>query len=184
MWPFTTLAPQPGGHAGLFLTSSGFRPACSHTDTLASKAVFSGSQVVLNGHASGSPTIFYQWKSSVTGANTFTNVPNSGNYSSATTEALTINNIGAQNALDYEVVAVNNVGSATTIAPATISVVVVPPGGQWTVNFQLTNDVLNFASTPARAGSLGHFAGHGVLRRRNVLEHAARPCWRVHRRHL
>ncbi len=148
---------------GLFLTSLGSGPLAPTPAALASKAVFSGAQVVMNGHASGSPTITYQWKSSVTGASAFTNVPDSGNYSGATTETLTINNIGGQNALDYEVVAANGVGSATTIVPATITVVAIPAGGQWTVNFQLTNDVLNFGSTPAGAGGLGHYAGHGVL---------------------
>jgi hypothetical protein len=144
----------------LFLTGLGSGPIGVTIPPLTSKSVFSGSQVKLSAAASGSPTITYQWQSSPTGLGTFSNVTNSGNYSGATSSTLTITGVTVTNALDYQVVAANSVGSVTS-SVATLSVTVVPPGGQWTVNFQLTNNTINFATSTTQGG--GRYTGNGVL---------------------
>jgi hypothetical protein len=150
-----------GDVLSLFLTGLGSGPIGVTISPLASKTVFSGSQAQLSASASGSPTITYKWQSSPTGLGTFSNITNSSNYSGATSSTLTINGVTVTNALDYQVIAANAVGSVTSTV-ATLSVTIVPPGGQWTVNFQLTNDTINFATSTTTNGG-GRYTGNGVL---------------------
>ena len=126
---------------------------------ISSQSVYSGAAVTLGGSAGGSQTITYQWQASGTGLNTFTNLANSGNYSGVTSPTLTISNIAAGNALDYQQICHNSAGTVTGNV-ATVSVTVVPPGGLWTVNFELTNNVLNFNTS---SNGLGHYNGPGIL---------------------
>jgi hypothetical protein len=126
---------------------------------ISSASYYSGTTVTLGGPAGGSPVITYQWQASGTGLNTFTNLANSGNYSGATSPTLTIANLAAGNALDYQQICHNSAGSVTGNV-ATITVTTVPPGGLWTVNFELTNNVVNFNTS---TNGLGHYNGPGVL---------------------
>jgi hypothetical protein len=144
----------------LFLTGVGSKILGVSLPPLASRSVFSGSRVQLNASASGSAPITYQWQASGTGLGIFTNLPNSGNYSGVTSGTLTINNVNAANALDYQVIAANVAGSVTS-SISTLSVSVIPPGGLWTVDFQLTNDTINFATSPNSGG--GQYTGLGIL---------------------
>ena len=126
---------------------------------ITSQSVYGGATVTLGGSAGGSQTITYQWQASGTGLNTFTNLANTGNYSGATSPTLTITNITAANALDYQQICRNSAGTVTGNV-ATVSVIAVPSGGLWTVNFELTNNVLNFT---ASTNGLGHYNGPGIL---------------------
>jgi hypothetical protein len=144
----------------LFLTglgSSGIAPV--PPSVLPNKNAFTGSTVQYSGTATGSPTITYQWKSAVHGSGVFTNVPNSGDYSGANTGTLTISSLKTNDARDYEVVAANSIGTNTS-GVGTLTVTVVPPGGQWAVNFQVTNDTISFATSTSGGGQ---YTGNGVL---------------------
>jgi concanavalin A-like lectin/glucanase superfamily protein/PKD domain-containing protein/immunoglobulin I-set domain protein len=126
---------------------------------ITSKSVYSGAQVQLGGAAGGSDPITYRWQAGVTGSGVFTNLVNAGNISGATNATLVISSISTNNAGDYWQICSNSAGSVTGNV-ATVSVTLVPPGGLWTVNFQLTNNVLGFATS---ASGLGQYAGAGVL---------------------
>ncbi len=144
----------------LFQTGFGVTAAIPPSPaTIISQSVYSGAQVTLGNSAGGSQPITYQWQAGTTGSGVFTNVINAGNVSGATLATLTITNIQAANALDYRQICTNSAGSVTGNV-ATVSVTIVPPGGLWTVSFQLTNNVLNFGTS---ASGLGQYAGPGVL---------------------
>jgi hypothetical protein len=151
--------------ATLYATGLGFSGiAPAPPATLPSETVFQGTQVQYVGTAVGIPSVSYQWKASpsqsVTGnPDVFTNVPNSGDYSGANTAILTINNVSTNDALDYEVVAANSIATNTS-GIGTLTVTPVPAGGQWTMNFQLTNDTLSFATSTSGGG---RYTGNGVL---------------------
>lgn len=142
----------------LFLTGLGSGPIPPSLGPLGSKSVYSGAHVQLTDIAGGSPTITYQWQSGEIGSGVFTNIPLSVN-AGAHSPTLDIASAGTANALDYQVIAANSVGSGTS-SVATLTVTVVPPGGLWTVNFQLTNNVLGFATSTS---GLGRYTGRGVL---------------------
>jgi hypothetical protein len=143
----------------IFLTAinSTTAPATAPT-ALPVVSLFAGESFTFNGTAGGTAPIYYQWKSS-TDDSTWTNVPSGQNYSDPTQATLTINDATSNNALYYEVVASNSIATSTS-GPGQITAVTPVPTGQWTVNFQLTNDTLNFA-TSASGG--GQYTGPGVL---------------------
>jgi hypothetical protein len=144
----------------LFQTGFGVMAAIPPSPAaISSKSVYSGAQVTLGGSAGGSQPITYQWQAGATGSGIFTNLINAGNVSGATASTLNISSIQPANALDYRQICVNSAGAVTGNV-ATVSVTLVPPGGLWTVNFQLTNNVLNFATA---TNGLGQYAGPGVL---------------------
>jgi hypothetical protein len=126
---------------------------------ITSKSVFSGEDVQLGGPAGGTDPIAYQWQAGVTGSGVFTNLSNGGGISGATSATLTINPIQPDNAADYRQIVTNSAGSITGNV-ATVSVTPVLPGGLWTVNFQVTNNVLDFSTS---TNGLGLYAGPGVL---------------------
>jgi hypothetical protein len=133
--------------------------------TIASQSVYSGAHVSLGNSAGGSQPISYQWQAATTGSGLFTNLSNSGNVSGVTSPTLNIIGALARNTLDYRQICNNSAGSATGNV-STFTVTVVPSGGLWTVNFQLTNNVLNFSTT---TNGLGQYAGPDVL--------GAGTCW-------
>lgn len=155
-----TKALSQGEILKLFQTGFGVTTAIPPSPAaVTSENVYSGAQVSLGGAAGGSQPISYQWQAGTTGSGVFTNLTNSGNVSGVTSPTLTLANIQAANALDYIEICSNSAGSATS-SVATITVTVVPPGGLWTVNFQLTNNVLNFTTA---TNGLGQYDGPGVL---------------------
>ena len=144
----------------LFQTGFGVTIAIPPTPAeITSASVYSGAQVQLGGAAGGTDPITYQWQAGVSGSGVFNNLVNRGDYSGVTSATLTINSIQPGDAADYRQIAANSAGSVTGNV-ATVSVTPVPVGGLWTVNFQLTNDVLNFATS---ASGLGQYTGPGVL---------------------
>jgi hypothetical protein len=150
---------SPGEILKLFQTGFGVATIAPSPATIVSQSVYSGAHVTLGGAAGGSQPITYQWQSAVTGSGLFSNLSNSGNVSGATSPTLTISGVTAANALDYRQICLNSAGSATG-SVATITVTPVPSGGLWTVDFQMTNNVLGFATS---TNGLGQFAGAGVL---------------------
>ena len=142
----------------IFLASIGSAGApVSPPLILPSPSIFMGESIQLNGTAGGTPPITYQWMSSPDGV-TWTPVPANANYSGVTSATLQINNATLADALEYEVVAKNPI-STNTSGVATVTVTAVPTG-LWTMNFQVTNTTLGFA-TSATGG--GQYDGHGVL---------------------
>jgi len=73
----------------------------------------------------------YQWYARATGSgNPFTPVPNSGQYSGATSQILTIANVNTPNNQDFEVVVTDGAGSVTSSPPTTLTVENLPPTPQ------------------------------------------------------
>jgi hypothetical protein len=97
-----------------------FPPTISASPT--NQTVYAGAAVSMYVNASGNPAPAYQWMAGAVGSNTYTNVPNAGNFSGADTSVLTISNVTPANQLDYIVVVTNVLGSATSIPPATLTV--------------------------------------------------------------
>jgi hypothetical protein len=127
---------------------------------IASKSVYSGAKVQLGSAAGGTGLITYFWQASgFSDGGVFTNLIDGGDISGSTSVTLTITNSQVADAGYYRQVASSSGGSVTGNV-ATVTVEVVPAGGLWTVNFQLTNNVLGFATS---TNGLGHYAGAGVL---------------------
>jgi hypothetical protein len=151
----------------MFLTAidSSTAPATAPS-TLPTTSLFAGATYTFDGTAGGTSPITYQWMSSATGnPGTFTNVPSNQNYTGTQSAQLTINNANANNALYYEVVA-HNIAATSTSGIGQITQVSPIPAGLWTVNFQLTNDTLGFATSESGGGQ---YTGPGVL--------ASGPYW-------
>ncbi len=70
----------------------------------------------------GTPPFSYQWMSGAVGSGVYTDLPNGGNISGATSATLTITNAQLANYLDY-VVRINNAGGVvTSTVPATLAI--------------------------------------------------------------
>lgn len=143
-----------------FLTAAGITalpPSLGPTTVSPSAAtgtgVYSGQNVILSAQASGTPPLTLQWQASPDGV-TWTNVPG------ADSEMAVVNpfNVGT---LNYQLKASNLAGSATN-APVAVVFNALPasPAGLWTVNFQVTNNVLSYAPG---SGGLGYYSGRGIL---------------------
>lgn len=129
-------------------------------NTLPTTSLYAGQSYTFDGTAGGTAPITYQWLSSPTGnSGSFTNVPANQNYTGTQSAMLTINNATANNVLYYEVTAHNSVDTSTS-GVGQITKVVTVPSGLWTVNFQLTNDTLGFATSTSGGGS---YTGPGIL---------------------
>src|SRR5262245_48324963 len=84
-----------------------------------SLTLYAGRTAQFSTKASGSPTLFYQWRKNGN------NVANGGNISGATTDTLTIANVAAGDAATYTLVVTNSAssGNIITSAPAVLTVV-------------------------------------------------------------
>jgi len=88
--------------------------------------LFVGRTAVLSVVAAGTP-LNYQWQSSPTGLNTFTNITDGGNQWGSATATLTITNITLAQSKDYQVVVSNPAGTNTsTLATVTVLPIVTP----------------------------------------------------------
>ncbi|MGD0905468.1 MAG: LamG-like jellyroll fold domain-containing protein, partial [Terracidiphilus sp.] len=143
----------------IFLTSINSKTAPATAPTaLPTASVFGGESFTFDGTAGGTSPISYQWKCSTSSGGPFTNVPSNQNYSSPTNATLTISNATVTNALYYEVVASNSVAVSTS-GQGSLAVTPIPTG-LWTLNLQVTNDTLSFATSTSGGGS---YSGPGVL---------------------
>jgi len=134
------------------------RPPATAPTALPTASVFGGESFTFDGTAGGTSPISYQWKCSTSSGGPFTNVPSNQNYSSPTNATLTISNATVTNALYYEVVASNSVAVSTS-GQGSLAVTPIPTG-LWTLNLQVTNDTLSFATSTSGGGS---YSGPGVL---------------------
>jgi hypothetical protein len=118
-----------------------------------SGGVYSGQNVLLSASASGSAPLGLQWQSGPDGS-TWANVPG------ATSSTLLVNpfTVGT---IYYQLVA-TNVGAFRTNTPVAVTFNALPasPAGLWTANFQVTNNILNFAVS---ASGTGKYVGRGIL---------------------
>jgi len=143
----------------IFLTSINSKTAPATAPTaLPTASVFGGESFTFDGTAGGTSPISYQWKYSTSSGGPFANVPSNQNYSSPTNATLTISNATVTNALYYEVVASNSVAVSTS-GQGSLAVTPIPTG-LWTLNLQVTNDTLSFATSTSGGGS---YSGPGVL---------------------
>jgi hypothetical protein len=118
-----------------------------------SGGVYSGQNVLLSASASGSAPLGLQWQSGPDGS-TWANVPG------ATSSTLLVNpfTVGT---VYYQLVA-TNVGAFRTNASVAVTFNALPasPAGLWTANFQVTNNILNYAVS---ASGTGKYVGRGIL---------------------
>ena len=76
--------------------------------------------------AAGLQPLSYQWQAGTTGSGVYTNLTAGGQFSAVTNSTLTLSNLVAGNAADY-VVVVSNASGSITSAPATLTVLTLPP---------------------------------------------------------
>lgn len=139
---------------GLFLKaigSTGIVPNVSDATAYPSTSVYSGQNVRLTALASGSVPVSMQWQSSSDGV-TWTSI------SGETNSSLLVNPLMV-GTVYYHMVATNAVGSGTN-NPSVVSFNALPvtPPGLWTVNYQITNNLID-----GGASGVGHYTGRGIL---------------------
>jgi hypothetical protein len=134
--------------------AAGIPPTVASTTASPSVPVYSGQNVLLSASASGTVPLSLQWQSSPDGV-TWANVPGA-------TAATYVANPLTVGTIYYQLVATNPAGSGTN-APVVVTFNALPasPAGLWTANFEVTNDVLDYA-TSASSGT-GHYVGRGIL---------------------
>ena len=138
-----------------FLTAigaSGLAPTVSATTISPTVPLYSGQNVLLSANVSGSAPIGLQWQSSPDGS-TWAAVPGATS-ATAVVNPLTVGTVY------YQLVATNFIASVTNSSvSATFTDLPATPAGLWTVNFQVTNNVLNYTT----GAGVGHYVGRGIL---------------------
>jgi hypothetical protein len=100
---------------------------------------FEGNTVVLSAQAVSFSSIGYQWQAGAVGSGIYTNVPDGGNVSGATTRMLTITGATAAQALDYVLVVTNSTGGTTSqVVTVTLSSDIPPQLAVDTTPYSLT----------------------------------------------
>jgi hypothetical protein len=139
----------------LFLKAVGascVSPTISDATIYPAASVYSGQNVRLTSTVSGTLPLALQWQSSPD-STTWTDIPG------AISSSLLLNpqTVGT---MYYHLVAGNGCASATNNAAAvTFTALPAAPAGVWTVNFEVTNNVLSYTS----GGGVGYYAGRGIL---------------------
>ena len=103
-----------------------------------SVTVYNGLTAQFTAAASGTAPVSYQWQKSAVGGVVFTNVPNGGSVSGATSNTLKIASLVAGHAGDYRVVASSSFGSATSTPAATLTVLAGTPQFAWSAPVAIT----------------------------------------------
>ena len=139
----------------LFLKALGatcISPTVSDASIYPAASVYSGQNVRLTSTVSGTSPLLLQWQASPNGT-TWTNLPGE-------TGPSLLANPQTVGTVYYHLVAANGCSSATN-NPAAITFNALPatPPGLWTINFQVTNNVLNYST----GAGVGHYAGRGIL---------------------
>ena len=140
----------------LFLKSLGavgVKPVLSDPVATPSVPVYSGQNVQLVvSNVSGTVPITLQWQASPD-ASTWTNI------NGATTSSLIVNPLFVGNVF-YRLTAQNTAGTGASLqAEVTFNALPATPAGLWTLNYAITNNIINFAT----GGGIGHYAGRGIL---------------------
>ena len=130
----------------------GVAPAVADATSYPSATVYSGQNVRLSAGYTGTLPLALQWQSSPD-AVAWTDIVGA-NSSSVLVNPLTVGTIY------YHLVASNPVGKATNNA-ASVTFTALPstPPGLWTVNYEVTNNVLNYTT----GAGIGHYSGRGIL---------------------
>ena len=101
------------------------------------QSVYAINTVTLSVGVSGATPLSYQWQGAPAGSSSFTNLPNAGQISGATSNLLTLTDANTNFTGNYRVIVTNNVGSVTsTVTPLTVQ------GGWqlvWSDDFNGTN---------------------------------------------
>ncbi len=121
----SSVAGQPG--AQLTVVSG---PPAIYTDLPFTQVAVAGSILTLQVTAYGTPTLTYQWQTTLDNGNTWNNVANSGRITGATSSTLTIADVQASDARGYRVSILNQLAAGNPTVSVTDSILVVP-----TVNF-------------------------------------------------
>jgi len=98
-----------------------------------------GQTVQFNVGVYGTSPLSYQWQAGAVNSGIFTNLPNGGRLSGATTGILTITNVAQINGGDYRVIVGNSGGSVTSAPPATLTVLMGPPVYAWSTPSPIAN---------------------------------------------
>ncbi len=116
-------------------------------------SVYSGQGVILTSIVGGSAPLSYRWQSSPDSV-TWTDIPGA-NGTTLDANPLTVGTVY------YHIIASNPIGIATNPNPAAVTFTALPatPAGLWTVDFQVTNNVLNYST----GAGIGHYSGRGIL---------------------
>jgi hypothetical protein len=132
--------------------AAGVAPAVADATIYPAASVYSGQNVTLSAGYTGSVPLSLRWQSSPNGT-TWTDIPGAIS-SSVLVNPLTVGTVY------YHLIASNPIGSATN-NPAAVAFTALPatPAGLWTVNYQVTNNVVNYAT----GGGIGHYTGRGIL---------------------
>jgi hypothetical protein len=140
----------------LFLKSLGaigVAPTVTDATIYPATSVYSGQNVRLTTTVNATAPYTVKWQSSPDSV-TWTDVPG------ATSPSVVVNPLTV-GTLNYRLVAQNAAGTGTGNTSAiTFNALPATPAGLWTVNYQITNNVLNFTAT---SSGLGHYTGRGIL---------------------
>jgi hypothetical protein len=139
----------------LFLKALGatcVSPTVSDASVYPSASVYSGQNVRLSSAVSGTLPLLLQWQASPNGT-TWTNLPGQ-------TGSSLLANPQTVGTVYYHLVAANGCSSASN-NPIAVNFNALPatPPGLWTINFQVTNNVLNYST----GAGVGHYSGRGIL---------------------
>jgi Concanavalin A-like lectin/glucanases superfamily len=132
--------------------ATGVAPTVSDATIYPAASVYSGQNVRLNASISGTVPMSLRWQSSPDGS-TWTDIPG------ATLSSLPVNPLTV-GTVYYHLVAINSIGAATNAAAAvTFNALPGTPAGLWTVNYQVTNNVISYST----GGGVGYYSGRGML---------------------
>jgi hypothetical protein len=139
----------------LFLKALGttcVTPLVSDATIYPAASVYSGQNVRLTSTVSGTSPLFLRWQSSPDGT-TWTDMPGQ-------TAPSLLANPQVVGTVYYHLIAANGCASVTNNAAAvTFNALPVTPPGLWTINYQVTNNVLNYST----GAGVGHYNGRGIL---------------------
>ena len=126
-------------------------PTVAGTTVYPTNSVYSGQNVRLTSTISGTLPLSLQWQSSSDGS-TWVNIPG------ATSSSVVVNPL-AVGTVYYHLTGANC--SSATNTPVTVTFNALPPTppGMWTVNYQVTNNVINYGT----GGGVGYYSGRGIL---------------------
>jgi hypothetical protein len=134
--------------------ATGVLPAVGPVTTYPASTVYSGQNVLITvSNVSGSVPLTLQWQASPNGT-TWTNIPGAN-------AASFVANPQVVGSIYYQLTAGNSIGSSASSSPAQVTFNALPatPPGLWTVNYQITNNVINYAT----GGGVGYYSGRGIL---------------------
>jgi PKD repeat protein len=142
---------------GLFLKAigaSGVAPTVANATVYPAASVYSGQNVRLSSSYTGTLPLSFRWQSSPDGS-TWTDIPG------ATSSSVLVNSL-TLGTVYYQLIVSNPLGIATNGAAAVaFNALPSTPPGLWTVNYQVTNNVVNYGTTVG--SGVGVYSGRGIL---------------------